>query len=537
MDPVGRSAGDGARRRRRLTTTMFVTAIACLIVVARASAAPAKFTLEYCDPAIPQTSDPFLTFAVNPPEGVPIHWFNDCLKPGGSIGIQEVGNSEDANAVLSVYVPATPGGYVESEAIAGGTAALGVANNGVYINEPGWPFPNGGEDLRVFHIRSGPPLSGDPSGNFTIGWNCVAALGGCGAGPIVYARDITVTEIDPVPPTVSAGGELLSGQVARGRENLAATANDVGGGISKIEVLVNGLAVAPATLGSCATVGVANRAYEGVAAVSPSPCPPTLEGAWNVNTAEYPFRGGANTVQVCASDFATTGTPNTTCSAAQTVEVDNSCTESPVGGGQSLDAAFARAQTEAVTLRYGKGAEISGTLTGGSNQPISGATICVQTQAEGAETGLVPVGTATTDSAGDFSYVLGQGPNRQILFGYRHSSFQVTRTLTVFSHARATLKAGPKKLRNGQRVELTGSLPEPKAAGRVVVLQANVPGSHRWITFRKATTGERGRFKADYHFTSTTRKIIYRFRAVVPHQAGYPWLQGTSRPVSVSVRG
>jgi hypothetical protein len=515
---------------------MFAATITCLIVASGASAAPAKFTLEYCDPAIPQTSDPFLTFAVNPPEGVPVRWFNDCLKPGGSIGIQEVGNSEDANAVLSVDVPATPGGYVESESIVGGTAALGVANDGVYINEPGWPFPNGGEDLRVFHIRSGPSPSGDAGGNFTIAWNCVAALGGCGAGPIVYARDITVTEIDPVQPTISAGGDLLSGQVARGREDLAATAKDVGGGVSRIEVLVNGLPAAPATLGACATVGVANRAYEGVAAVSPSPCPATLEGAWNVNTAEYPFRGGANTVQVCASDFATMGSPNTTCSPAQTVEVDNTCTESAVGGGKSLDVAFARAHTEAVTLRYGKGAEVTGTLAGGSSQPISGATICVQTQAEGAETGLAPVGTATTDSQGDFSYALGPGPNRQILFGYRNGSFEVTRTLTVFSHARATLNVEPRKLRNGQRVELTGSLPEPRAAGRVVVLQANVPGSHRWITFRKATTGERGFYKARYHFTSTTRHITYRFRAVVPHQAGYPWLQGISKPVSVSVR-
>jgi hypothetical protein len=324
--------GGHASRRFALLSALFASAITCLIVASGALAAPAKFTLEYCDPAIPQTSDPFLTFAVNPPEGVPVRWFNDCLKPGGSIGIQEVGNSEDADAVLSVDVPATAGGYVESESI------------------------------------------------------------------------------------------------------------------------------------------------------------------------------------------------------------DNSCTESAVGGGRSLDAAFARAHNEAVTLRYGKGAEVTGTLAGGSGQPISGATICVQTQAEGAETGLVPVGTATTDSQGDFSYALGAGPNRQILFGYRNSSFQVTRTLAVFSHARATLKAGPRKLRNGQRVELTGSLPEPKAAGRVVVLQANVPGSHRWITFRKATTGERGFYKARYHFTSTTRHITYRFRAVVPHQAGYPWLQGISRPVSVSVR-
>jgi hypothetical protein len=91
-------------------------------------------------------------------------------------------------------------------------------------------------------------------------------------------------------------------------------------------------------------------------------------------------------------------------------------------------------------------------------------------------------------------------------------------TFSTRTHGSSALR----KLRNGERVHLSGSLPGPGAAHRVVVLQANVPGSHRWITFRKATTGERGRFKARYHFTSTTRKITYLFRAVVPGRPGIP---------------
>jgi hypothetical protein len=69
----------------------------------------------------------------------------------------------------------------------------------------------------------------------------------------------------------------------------------------------------------------------------------------------------------------------------------------------------------------------------------------------------------------------------------------------------------------------------------VVVLQANVLGSKRWITFRKATSGHKGVFKANYRFTSTTRATSYRFRAVVPTQAGYPWAQGHSKPLVVRV--
>jgi hypothetical protein len=164
---------------------------------------------------------------------------------------------------------------------------------------------------------------------------------------------------------------------------------------------------------------------------------------------------------------------------------------------------------------------------------VPGATICVQSQTEGAA--LVPVATVSTDPNGRFAYGVSPGPNRQILIGYRHGSFELARTLKLSSSPRPTLRARPRKLRNGERVRLQGRLPEPRAAGRVVVLQAGVPGRHRWITFRKATTGPRGRFKAKYHFTSTTRRITYRFRALVPRQSGYPWIQGTSRPAKVTV--
>jgi hypothetical protein len=511
-------------------------AIAASLLFAMSAAASSRFVLEYCDPSLPQTSDPFLTFAVSPAEGVPVRWFNDCLQPGGSIGIQEVGNSEQANAALSVYVPPTPGGYVESESILGGTAALGNANDGTYIYEPGWPFPNGPANVRTFRIRAAPPVSGEAGGNFSIDWNCDGAVGSCSAGPIVYARDISVTEVDPTPPTVTVGGPLLSGGVARGGQALEAIAQDVGGGVSRIEVLANGLPAAAPTLGSCGVVQVANPAYEGIAATTPSPCPPTLAGSWSVDTASYPFRQGANEVEVCASDFATQGTPDTTCSPPQTVTVDNSCTESQVAGGQNLSAAFSATSAETVTVGSGGGAEVRGTLTSGSGQPVSGATICVQTQTEGSGTGPQPVATATTDAAGDFDYGVDPGPDRQVVVGYRHGAFQVARSLTVQSHAEPTFVVDPPKLRDGQEVQIRGALPQPEAAGRVVVLQANVLGSHRWITFRKATTGPRGGFRSGYRFHSTTRKTIYRFRALVPRQNPYPYIQGHSKPASVLVR-
>jgi ribosomal protein L35 len=71
----------------------------------------------------------------------------------------------------------------------------------------------------------------------------------------------------------------------------------------------------------------------------------------------------------------------------------------------------------------------------------------------------------------------------------------------------------------------------------VVVLQASTAGSKRWITFRKATANGKAVFHAAYRFHSTTRRTHYRFRALVPRQAGYPWVQGHSKPAEVLVAG
>ena len=271
-------------------------------------------------------------------------------------------------------------------------------------------------------------------------------------------------------------------------------------------------------------------------AASVTPCPTEVSAEWTLDTESYPFQQGTNTVEVCASDFATLSDPNTTCS-KRTVEIDNSCVASPVPGGEVLSAQFSESNAETVTVGYGKGAEVSGQLANDAGDPIRGATICVKTQTLGVEPQAVPVATVKTDAAGNYSYTVPAGPDREIFVGYRHDASQLARAVRYYSHAGPTLLATPRHLRNGQRVRFGGQVPGPNGGGRVVVLQANAPGSRQWITFRKATTNAQGEFTSAYRFTSTTRPTTYRFRALVPNQSGYPWVEGTSRPVKVRVKG
>ncbi len=301
--------------------------------------------------------------------------------------------------------------------------------------------------------------------------------------------------------------------------------------------MVNGLPAGQPDLPNCDVVQTANPSFHGTVAAAVTPCPTKVSAEWTLDTEAFPFHNGTNTIEVCTSDFSTLSNPNTTCSPPRSIDVDNSCASSSVAGGEALSARFSASGAETVTVDYGQGAEVSGQLANKAGEPISGATICVEATLLGVEPPQLSVATVTTDGDGNFSYRVPPGPDREVLVGYRHDANQVSRDVRYYAHAGPSLHVKPSHLFNRHRVHFRGQLPGPDSGGRVVVLEANVLGSKEWLTFRRATTNSSGVFKSAYRFTSTTRTTTYRFRAVVPGQAGYPWVTGQSRPASVLVKG
>ena len=350
------------------------------------------------------------------------------------------------------------------------------------------------------------------------------------------AGDFAAVEVDPVAPRVSGlGGTLLGGGELHGHQSVDALAEDEGGGIAALNLRVNGQPVAPSRSTVCSTVRVSNPSYVGIVATRPTPCPAKVEASWTIDTGASPFQEGTNLISVCAQDFATIGSANEGCS-SQDVDVNDSCPESGVTGGEVLKAEFVASAADRLTVPYGRGAEIAGELADGTGRPVPGAAICIQARTAGSSGPPRTVATTNTDADGHFTYKVAAGPDRRILIGYRHDAFQLDQAIDYRARVRPSLQASSVKLRNGQRVRFSGRLPRPAPGGRIVILQANVKGSKRWVTFRRATSAKEGAFRAGYRFRSTTRKTTYRFRAVVPAQAGYPWAQGHSKPVSVRVK-
>lgn len=513
----------GPRGRLQLILALAGAALT-LALPTSAGAAPihaAHYTYELCDSALPGGNPPAVRFVVNHPTD-PFGLGQTCASPGGSVYVQQWGEVTSPNEALAVVsIPAPPGGSTELTNVSGG--ACGGSSTVAFFSARGWPNLFCHDETRLY-------AGGGEN------WLWLGCTASCAAGPIVWVHDIAATEADPKAPTLTnVHGSLLSGGVNRGHQTLGTEAHDVGGGLSNLSVVVNGQPASSPKVLACSTAHVSNLSVTGTVALTITPCPTEAKEDWTLDTEVPPFRGGANAVQVCASDFSTFGDPNTTCSTTQNVNVDNSCANSPVAGGELLSAQFSHSHTETETVGYRKSAKVIGRLANNADEPVPGATLCVKLQTIGAQRRARTVGTVTTGANGHYSYEVPFGPNRDVVIGYRHDSSQIARDVRYYARVRPSLRFSPPHLKNGDWIHFWGQLPRPRRRDRVVVLQANVLGARRWITFRKATSARKGIFHASYHFTSTTRTTVYRFRAAVPAQAGYPWAQGHSKPVRVRV--
>ena len=108
--------------------------------------------------------------------------------------------------------------------------------------------------------------------------------------------------------------------------------------------------------------------------------------------------------------------------------------------------------------------------------------------------------------------------------------------LGLRSIVRPTLAVKPdRRVRNGDRLRFSGTLPGPACVDRVVKVQARL-GKRRWQVFRTDRTDGACGFTARYKLRATRGARRYRFRALVPQQAGYPFERGHSRTVKVRVK-
>jgi hypothetical protein len=204
-----------------------------------------------------------------------------------------------------------------------------------------------------------------------------------------------------------------------------------------------------------------------------------------------------------------------------------------VAGGTTLRAGFGPEGAGSLTVRSDRRAVVRGRL-GGVGE---GATICALTRTRAPGEPIVVAATATTGADGVYAIELPPGPSRDVYVHYADGDRVVARHgLSRRSIARPTLVARPNHgVRRGDRLHFTGRLPGPWCAERVVKVQAQI-GRRRWQVFRTDRSGPDCAFAARYKLRATRRARRYRFRALVPEQAGYPYEAGHSRTARVKVK-
>lgn len=188
--------------------------------------------------------------------------------------------------------------------------------------------------------------------------------------------------------------------------------------------------------------------------------------------------------------------------------------------------------------RLGRAVAITGRLLTKDGRALPGSLIHVFSRGpDGVER---YAGSATTDAAGRYRYVVRASANRQLRLFYLGASTvrPAIRSVELVVPARTTFRTSGRRLLNGQAVRFSGRLAVPPSSGSVgklVELQTKLSG--RWQTFRTLRTDARGRWRSAYRFRRTRGLIRYRFRARLPREASYPFAGSATRSVRVTVRG
>ncbi len=149
-----------------------------------------------------------------------------------------------------------------------------------------------------------------------------------------------------------------------------------------------------------------------------------------------------------------------------------------------------------------------------------------------------------TGERGGFELRLDPGPSRRITVSFPgddglDSAQRPSLDLRVRSGI--SLQATPLSLRTGQSVRLSGRVrargaPVPRR-GKLVAIQYLEAATRRWRPVLVTRSDHGGRFRARYRFRYVSGLASVRLRATSLAEERWPYAPGSSRPVTVRVRG
>jgi hypothetical protein len=203
-----------------------------------------------------------------------------------------------------------------------------------------------------------------------------------------------------------------------------------------------------------------------------------------------------------------------------------------------------RGDAESRTVPFGRAAKLSGRLTRADGAGLAGRELRVVARpSRGALTPLTEA-TVRTGERGGFELPLGPGPSRRVAVvfpgdqGYESSA---RRSLELRVRAGVSLRAERTELMTGQRLRLSGRVRSRGARiprrGKLVAIHYLERETERWRPVLVTRTDHEGRFRASYRFRYVSGRARIQLRATVLAEERWPYVPGSSPPLTVDVSG
>jgi hypothetical protein len=325
----------------------------------------------------------------------------------------------------------------------------------------------------------------------------------------MYRAAITLQ--DDADPTFTSppSGTLNAGGVLSGSAGVSFSAADVGGGVARAAIEVDGVQVADQV--------VCTAPYTAV-----QPCKPAASLSLTLNTAT--LADGQHSVRVLVADATHSNTAVFGPFTITTANTPTTCSATAAGPAVAFD-------RKRSTIAYGGKLNVLGETSPGAQVRVF-STIARAGAPE--RLGRTPL---VADATGKFTYKVPAGPSRSLRFAVQSGpAYSCSKALNVAVKARTTLKASPRTIRPGQRVRFSGKLKGgyvPKG-GKLIELQAHERG--RWRSITTLRTNSKGAFSYRYRFSFRAAGTTFPVRVRIRRDASYPFALGTSSRVRVRVR-
>jgi len=202
--------------------------------------------------------------------------------------------------------------------------------------------------------------------------------------------------------------------------------------------------------------------------------------------------------------------------------------------------AKAASAAKTLVLKYGEKLALHGQVTShqsGQTQAAPSQTVTIVQTVAGVNKTLK---TLTTNSNGEFQYVVAAGPSRTIAISYSGSedlAATASSPLATKVAGNVTLRASAKTLVQGHTLVLSGQITGGylPSAGPLVKLQYLIVGpGDKWgavDTYR--ANGKTGKFSIKLPIKAGSGGHVYEFRVNVPNQTGWAWTTVTSKIAKV----